>query len=203
MLYELSHFYRRDVYFTYSQKNEIKSHLSVMDCKRINFAKPLLYEVDKLDSYLPRYDALPAIGAMLVSSRFRDVYQHLGEQEIQFIPVVIEDEKRNKNTDFFCLNVLKKLPLLDFERSIYLPCKYDSGSLNIIQAFYHEEKIAPFSIASMEESWQHIIVSEEFAKIAKKAKLKGIVFHPEGHTGCYTELGLTEKREQMKNIYGK
>ena len=34
MLYELSEFYRRDVYFVYSQKNEEPSHLSVMECKK-------------------------------------------------------------------------------------------------------------------------------------------------------------------------
>ena len=145
---------------------------------------------------------MPTIGAMLVSKRFRDTFQHLEDVEIQFIPAVIQNEKGEKNNDFFCLNVLIKLSLLDFSRSLYLPSKYsaDDALLDVKQAFYHEEKMKPYSIARMDEKWTSVIVSEDFVKTAKKAKLKGFRFNPEGYT-IYTEKGLEDIREQMKKTY--
>ena len=157
--------------------------------------------------------------ALLVSKRFRDVYQHLEETEIQFIPVLIKDEKGNENSDYFCLNVLNKLPLLDFERSVYVPYgyygdgedddyddsddDYDLNDIEIRQAFYHTEKMGSFSIARMEENQMLIVVSENFVKIAQREKLKKLNFKPEGYHAPFTELGLEEGRKIMKKLYGK
>ena len=214
MLYKLAHaFYKRDTYFGYSEKNDISDYFWLVECKKQDYSKPVLYEVDKFDSDLLKRDILPTMGAKLVSKRFRDAYQHLEDKEIQFIPAIIKDEKSGiENYDFFVLNPLKLLSLLDFERSLYLPYgiddedeedEIDEDYLEIMQAFYCEENMNPFSIARMKENILYIIVSENFVEVAKKAGLQGIDFNPEGYTGAYTELGLEETRKRMKDYYGK
>ena len=213
MLYQLrTPFYKRDTYFTYSEKNKISDYFWLEECTAIDVANPLLYTVDKLDSYISSYDTLPTMGALLVSRRFKDSYQHLEKTEIQFIPVLIRDKKGNENSDYFCLNVLNKLPLLDFERSVYMPygydeddldCDYDLDDIEIMQAFYHTDKMSSFSIARMEENCQLIVVSENFVEISKKEKLKKVEFKPEGYHAPFTELGLEEGRKAMKKLYGK
>lgn len=53
----------------------------------------------------------------------------------------------------------------------------------------------------MKEDKSFMIVSELFKELVEKNKLKGISLDAEGAT-IYTEIGLIEAREKMKQIYG-
>ena len=110
--------------------------------------------------------------------------------------MIIYDENGKKCEQFFCMNVLNSISLLDRKRSIYLPSKWDKSKINVIQPFYYNDNMANHLIVRMKECNSFIIVSELFKELAEEKKLKGITFNPEGKS-VYTKLGLEEAREKM------
>lgn len=206
MLYEMSSFYKRETSFTFCEEENLFSFLDVQSCKKIEALKsPLIYQVDKIDNYILRYDVLPTIGGILVSSKFKMVFSNIEDTEVQYIPVLIRDKIQQECHDFFCLNILNCVSVLDRSRSIFLPSKWadedDNDMIDIIQPFYRQDNMGTHLIVRMEEDESFIIVSELFKELAEKNKLKGISIDAEGAT-IYTEIGLTEAREKMKRIYG-
>ena len=71
--YELYEKYKRSVYFFYSEENKI-DRFDFFKGKQVASEEPIIYEVDKIDTYLEKYDYLPvADGPPLVRTRFRVV----------------------------------------------------------------------------------------------------------------------------------
>jgi hypothetical protein len=187
MYYELSEFYKKDVYLLYDEENNIQSREFEKGIK-IDVEKELLYRVDKTDKYLSECDILPTFNAPLVSLKFIDLFKNLENSEVQFINVTIIDSKENVNKDFYLLNVLRVLPCMDMEKSIVEEKKYGSASIMTIKKLYLiPNSLSNFLIVRMEEKKSYIIVTEEFKKRCEEAGLKGLEFVEEGHT-IYTDI---------------
>ena len=187
MYYELSEFYKRDVYFLYDEENNIQIREFEKGIKT-DVEKELLYRVDKIDEYLSEYDILPTFNAPLVSLKFISLFKDLENHEIQFINVTIIDDKGNINKDFYLLNVLRVLPCMDSEKSIVEEKKYGSASVMTIKKLYLiPNSLNNFLIVRMEEKKSYIIVTEEFKKRCEEAGLKGVDFIEEGHC-IYTDI---------------
>lgn len=187
MYYELSEFYKRDVYFLYDEENNIQIREFEKGIK-IDVEKELLYRVDKIDEYLSEYDILPTFNAPLVSLKFISLFKDLENHEIQFINVTIIDDKVNINKDFYLLNVLRVLPCMDTEKSIVEEKKYGSASVMTIKKLYLiPNSLNNFLLVRMEEKKSYIIVTEEFKKRCEEAGLKGVDFIEEGHS-IYTDI---------------
>lgn len=70
MYFEFSDYYKRDTRFVL---NEDKSDINISTLKAgqlININKPLVFNVDRIDSYIDMYDLLPTFNTPLVSVRF-------------------------------------------------------------------------------------------------------------------------------------
>lgn len=167
MLYGFSERCKRSVYFVYSKDGNEKDYLA-MNSQTLNPGKPVIYEAEKFDKNMTEYDVLPAIGAMLVSKKFKEAFVDLENKEIEFIPAIIKNKRGEENSDYFCMKTLIILPLLDKQRSLYLPSQEDKDDIEIIQAFYLEKNMKTHMIARMEERFASIVVSEEFFQRAKK-----------------------------------
>jgi hypothetical protein len=75
---------------------------------------------------------LPTYNAPLVSKRLKNNFEDLeNDKQIQFINVNISDQKGNINDDYYLLNVLKVVPCMDMEKSIYYIKTY--GKTDVIQ----------------------------------------------------------------------
>lgn len=202
MLYGFSESYKRSVYFVYSKDENEKDYLCAMNSRTLNSGKPVIYDAEKFDKNMAEYDVLPAIGAKLVSKKFKEAFVDLENKEIEFIPAIIKNKRGEENSGYFCMNTLITLPLLDKKRSLYLPSQEDKDDIEIIQAFYLEKNMGKHMIARMEERLASVVVSEEFFQRTKKMNIKGLMLEAEGST-IYTEKGLREIKKKMKKIYGK
>jgi len=185
MNYQLSEFYKRDTSFVFDLKQNPINWLELRNGKAYNFDKPLIYNVDKIDSYLDDYDILPSIGITLISKKFASLINHLINKEIQFFDVIIFDNNKNSNINFVALNLLKVIPILDKEKSVF---DVDEDNYYDIHKFYiKSNSLEDYSIVRMEEHKSYIIVSEEFKKRCEEANLKGVEFIEEGHS-IYTDI---------------
>ena len=72
MYYEFSEFYKRDVYFVLNQELSGIDYLSLLAGQVINPDRPLVFNVDRIDSYIEKYDVLPTFSTPLVSARFKN-----------------------------------------------------------------------------------------------------------------------------------
>ena len=197
MLYQISTMYKRDTSFTLCEAENTLQFSDVQNCKIILSIKdPLKYQTDRIDDYISQYDILPTIGGLLVSTKFKMTFSNIESTDVQYIPVIICDENGKKCEQFFCMNILNSISVLDKKRSIYLPSKWDKSRINIIQPFYYNDNMANNLIVRMKECNSFIIVSESFKELAEAKKLKGITFNPEGKS-FYTKSGLEDAREKM------
>ena len=86
MYYKLSHFYKWDVSFAYSEEQNPINWLDFRSGEKVNVKTPLVFKVDKLDDYIHTFDILPTIGVPLVSYKFKELFLHLSDsKEIGFI----------------------------------------------------------------------------------------------------------------------
>lgn len=202
----MSSLYKRDTSFNFCDNENRLNFLDFQNCEKIETIKsPLIYRVDKIDDYILQYDVLPTIGGILVSSKFKMVFNAIEDIEVQYIPVIIRDKQQQECNNFFCLNILSYVSVLDRKRSVFLPYEWaddddDEDVIDIIQPFYYLNNMGTHLIVRMEEDKSFIIVSELFKEMVEKNKLKGISLDSEGDT-IYTDIGLTEAREKMKQIY--
>jgi hypothetical protein len=186
MYYELSEFYKRDVYFVFDIENNSINRFSLVNDEFIQANSPLKYKVNKIDNYINEYDILPTFDAPLVSSRFKNSFEILASKnEVQFIDVIISDDKGNENNNFFALIILNSNLALDKERSVF---EVDEDNFYTIKkAYFIENALEEKSIIRMKEHKSYIIVTEEFKRICEDANLKGFNFIEEGHS-IYTDL---------------
>ena len=158
MLYEISEMYKRDTSFTLCESENAIQFSDVQNCKMISFInRPLKYQTDRIDEYIFQYDVLPTIGGLLVSAKFKLTFSNIEGTDVQYIPVIIYDENGKKCEQFFCMNVLNSISLLDRKRSIYLPSKWDKSKINVIQPFYYNDNMANHLIVRMKECNSFII----------------------------------------------
>ncbi|MBE1555923.1 imm11 family protein [Sporosarcina limicola] len=181
--YQLYGDYRRDVYFSYSEKNTYdQSDLE----KGIVYPldEKLYYSVDKFDSYLNKYNMLPTIGGALVSLKLKKLIEGLGS-DCQFIPTVITStETGETNESFFVMNVLNVVSCLDMEKSEYRPLikSLPDGPIKLLSIKYVPNSLNGHHIVRMKEYTGNIIVDDVFVKACKEEKIKGINFVKEGST---------------------
>lgn len=187
MYFEFLDFYKRDTAFAFDEeKNQIDS-LMLRNGQALSFNKPLEFEVDKIDNYIESYDLLPTHDTPLVSTRFKNIFKDL-TGDVQFINAVIVDKKKKTNENFYVLNILNVLPLMDMNKSIFEIEKYGKAEIMSIKKLYLiEGSLKEHTIVRMKEHRSYIIVTEEFKKRCEKAGLKGIDFIEEGHS-IYTDL---------------
>lgn len=184
--YELYEKYKRSAYFFYSEENKI-DRFDFFKGKQVVSDDPIIYEVDKIDTYLEKYDYLPvADGPPLVSKRFREVLEHLEKEgQIAYLRAKIIAENGEINDNYFAMVLLKIFKGIDFEKSVV---KKDSfGTIQIQKLFLTENFMLNSSICRLEEKESVIIVNEEFKKLSLKHKLKGMDFVEEGYS-IYTNL---------------
>jgi hypothetical protein len=185
MYFQFLEFYKRDVYFGY---NDDKNDISQYDFSggiKLDVSSLLHYDVDKIDSYIRSYDVLPTFGAPLVSERFKQLFADLEGSELEFFQAQITDVKGNIENGFYALNILKKIPCMDRQRSITEETSY--GTLKIKKLFIRTNALELNSIVRMDEHESYIIVSENFKNRCEKADLKGFDFIEEGHS-IYTNI---------------
>lgn len=189
MYFELTAFYKRDVYFVYDEEQNELSNNIFNQGEEIWVSKPLLFSVDKIDSYINNYDILPTYNAPLVSNRLKNNFEDLeNNKQIQFINVTISDQKGNINNDYYLLNVLKVVPCMDMEKSIYDIKTYGKTAVIQIKKLYIiSNGLKNYDIIRMKEKKAYIIVTKEFKKRCEAAKLKGLDFVPEGYS-IYTNI---------------
>lgn len=189
MYFELTAFYKRDVYFVYDEEQNELSNNIFNQGEEIWVSKPLLFSVDKIDSYINNYDILPTYNAPLVSKRLKNNFEDLeNDKQIQFINVAISDKKGNINNDYYLLNVLKVVPCMDMEKSIYDLKTYGKTAVTQIKKLYIiSNGLKNYDIIRMKEKKAYIIVTEEFKKRCEATKLKGLDFVPEGYS-IYTDI---------------
>ena len=185
MYFQFSDFYKRDVYFGYSDdKNDVPQY-DFTEGIKIETSSVLLYEVDKIDSYIKSYDLLPTFDPPLVSDRFKKLFTDLQGSELDFFTAKIIDTKGKNEDGFYALNILHKIPCLDRQRSITQKTSY--GTLKIKKLFIVPNSLGSKSIVRMEEHQSYIIATEEFKRRCEDAGLRGIEFVPEGNS-IYTDL---------------
>ena len=171
MLYEMSTMYKRDTSFTFCEAENTLKFSDVQNCKIVlSLNDPLKYQTDRIDDYILQYDVLPTIGGLLVSSKFKLIFSNIENADVQYIPVAIYDENGKRCEQFFCMNVLNSISVLDKKRSVYLPSKWDKSKINIIQPFYYNDNMTNHLIVRMKECNSFIIVSESFKELAEEKK---------------------------------
>lgn len=185
MYFQLSDFYKRDISFVYSEEKNPIDWLDLRTGKSFDIIKPIIYEVDKVDSYINNYDILPTIGVPLVSEKFKDIFHGMIGKEIELYPAIIFDKSNKTNENFFALNILNVTSCMDIEKSIVEKTKY--GTTKIKKLFFKPNCLKDLRITRMEEQNSYIIVTEEFKNICEDANLKGFNFIEEGHS-IYTDL---------------
>jgi hypothetical protein len=184
MYFEFTGKYKRDVYFCFDEtKNDNMDIHSFNNGQKADISLPLIFSVDKIDSYINHYDLLPTFGStILVSKRFKNVFEDLNN-DVQYLVAKIIDKKKNENNNFYLMNVLNVLHVMDKDRSIYEYKKYgDANILNIKKLYIKDNSLNGHSIIRMAEHKSYVIVTEEFKNRCIKEKLKGIVFLEEGHS---------------------
>ena len=88
MYFEFLDYYKRDTTFVL---NEDKNDINISTLKAgqlINIDKPLVFNVDRIDSYIDQYDLLPTFNTPLVSVRFKNTFNDLRD-DIQFVNTLI------------------------------------------------------------------------------------------------------------------
>ena len=186
MYYRLSDFYKRDVYFVFNTELNSVNRFSLFNSETIEVGKPLVYNVDLIDDYINKYDILPTFDAPLISEKLKLQIENLCDSnEIQFLNSIIIDKKNNQNNNFYVLNVLNTVPILDKEKSVF---DVDEDNYYDIHKLYiKSNSLEDYSIVRMEEHKSYIIVTEEFKKRCESANLKGVEFIEEGHS-IYTDI---------------
>jgi len=180
MYFEFSDYYKRDTTFVL---NEDKSDINTSALKAgrvININKPLVFNVDRIDSYIDMYDLLPTFNTPLVSVRFKNTFDDLRD-DIQFVSVLIIDEKNNCNENYYFMNILNVLPVMDKNTSVFEIKKYGKAEVMKIKSLYIAG-LKGHSIVRMAEHKSYIIVTNDFKKRCEDTGLNGINFIPEGHT---------------------
>ena len=105
MYYQLSEFYKRDIYLQYAEENSIQYN-AFEKGERIEIKSEIFYKVDKIDDYLNNYDVLPTFGTPLVSSKFVKLFKEY-EEDVQFLRVNIKDMDGNTNRNFYIPNSIR------------------------------------------------------------------------------------------------
>ena len=180
MYFEFLEYYKRDITFVF---NETQSDIDISLLKAgqlINADKTLVFNIDKIDSYINTYDVLPTFNTPLVSIRFKNTFNNL-KDDIQFVKVSIIDENNNHNEDYYLMNILNIMPLMDKNRSLFEIEKYGKAEVLVIKKLYITD-LKGHSISRMAEHESYIITTEDFKKRCEDAGLKGILFVPEGDT---------------------
>lgn len=177
--YELFEKYKRSLYFFYdNDKNKIDG-FDFYKSEKKEIATPLYYKVEKIDSYLDEYDYLPvSSGPPLVSKKFKETFSDLENNQLQFFPTVIKDEKKNISNNFYTMNILNLVEGLDKKLSVYDINKY--GTYKIKKLKLIPNCLKDYEIVRLKEKPSYIIVTEIFKKRCEEAKLKGLDFVPEG-----------------------
>jgi hypothetical protein len=191
MYYELGSFYKRDTSFVYSEEKNPVSWLKLRNGERWISDNPIVYNVDKIDSYINDYDILPTIGILLVSEKFKNLFDYLEkDNQIQFSKAAINDKKGVSNSNFYALNILNVIPCLDKDSAVFdIEVDEDDGEEYYIvkKMFIQPNSLDSFSIVRMKENDSYIIVTKDFKNKCENMKLKGFNFREEGHS-IYKDL---------------
>ena len=180
MYFQFSDYYKRDVYFVFSEEKNMIDKDILENGKKIDENIVLIFEIDKIDKYINSYDLLPTYTVPLVSNRFKNVFNNLSN-DIQFIKATVADKNGNENNNFYCMNILNILPVFDKIKSKYEYKKYgDAEILKIKSLFIIKNSLKDHSIIRMKEHLSYIIVTEEFKNCCTREKLTGINFLEEG-----------------------
>jgi hypothetical protein len=181
MYFEFTDSYKRDVNFYFSEEKNTIDLYCLENGRKLDENIPLIFEVDKIDSYINLYDLLPTYNTPLVSDKFKNTFDNLHD-DIQYIKAIIIDNN-NTNENFYYLNILNILPVMDKNKSIFEYKEYgDEKIIKIKKLFIINDALKGHSIIRMEEHESYIIVTEEFKNKCINAKLKGINFLEEGHS---------------------
>lgn len=178
--YELTDRYKRDINFVFNEELNDLDYFELSNGQSIVYNKPVFYTVDKIDTYIDKYDLLPTLGPLLVSSRFKNIFSYLENTEMQFFNAIITDKSGNNIKDFYTLNITNTINCLDLDKSIIEMTKY--GTRNMKKKFFRTNALADFSIVRMKEHKSYVVVTEEFKNRCQAARLKGIEFLEEGYS---------------------
>ncbi|MET2898265.1 DUF1629 domain-containing protein [Vibrio rotiferianus] len=162
MYYVLTEFYYKDIYFSYSDRNEF----DYLDAQQGKVAenKELLYEIEEIDGKIGCYDILPTLGLPLVSKKFVEKFMYLLGEEIVTFPACIIDNKGNVNRNFLAIYVVNCYKCIDLNKSSVKYKTYRSGikSMRIVDLYLDSEKVGTSSIFRLKEKNGYTIVTKEF-----------------------------------------
>lgn len=162
MYYILTEFYYKDIYFSYSYRNEV----GYVDAQQGKVAenKELLYEIEEIDGKIGCYDILPTLGLQLVSKNFVEKFRCLLGKEIANFPACIIDNKGNVNRNFLAIYVVSCYECIDLNKSNIKYKTYRSGakSMRIVDLYLDSEKVGESSIFRLKEKNGYTIVTKEF-----------------------------------------
>ncbi|RXJ94537.1 hypothetical protein CRV00_06315 [Malaciobacter molluscorum] len=174
MFYEIQCFYHRDVYFVYSEENEVPHVQAIKGNVKENGI--YVYRVDKIDKKIGFYDILPTIGPFLVSKGFADTFSHLISNDIKLFKAVIVDNEGNSNNDFYMMIILNHLSCMDDIKSVVEEKVFRDGSksIRIKKLSINADKTDNKSVFLVKEKTSYSIVNEDFKN--RGNKLNGLNF---------------------------
>ena len=180
--YTLLEYYRRDVYFYYDHIKNTISHVDILKGSKIDCLENVYYKVDKIDTYIDKYDILSTGIISLVSLKMKILLEKIANSVCNFVPAVIEDKKGNINTNFFVLSLSSIVDCFDMSKSEY---EIDDGfeypdNIRVQSVFFDYNKLGTHHIYETIIN-PSIIVSEYFIQEVKKQKLRGFKFIKEGN----------------------
>lgn len=182
MYFRFSDFYKRDTTFAFNREKSSIDLYVLQPGQLLSIDKPLEFDVDRIDKYIESYDLLPTFNTPLVSARFKELFNDLID-DLQFVDATIIDKKGNTNENFYFMNILNVLPLMDKDKSVFDIRKRGTAELISIKKLYTVAgSLKEHHIARMKEHSSYIMVTEEFKKRCEGAGLKGIDFIEEGYS---------------------
>lgn len=75
--YELADYYKRDVNFVFDEKKNDLNYFVLSEGHPVIYNHPIYYTIDKIDSYIDKYDLLPTLGPSLVSKNLETLFLFL------------------------------------------------------------------------------------------------------------------------------
>lgn len=176
--------YRWDIPERYANKNigeyqyDTANYLSFINgvsLKQDGSVSPVIkYDVN--DKFLEKYDCIPnSSGIPIVNKRLKEFLECYTSNEVEFHRVDIY-AKNELIHDFYLLNIIRKIPLIDLNNSVYIYIPGTQEIMTFNRVCFVDDQLTDFNITRCSEYLPYIMLSNELVGRMKKEKFKGIEY---------------------------
>ncbi|MDI7228575.1 imm11 family protein [Leptospira santarosai] len=126
-------------------------------------------------------DCVPTdLPAMVISTRFKQALVDAGVGNIDYFPVTISDEiKEKKYEGYFIANIVGRVSCLARKQSVYTRMPgIPNGILSIDKIHLDRKKIPNLKIFRLDEVQYIIVIDEEVKRYLETAKITGVEILP-------------------------